>query len=138
MPRKLPLLALLAAAAALGISALSSAGGGKYPLDRAVTYRPGHLTAAPGGAAAALIRGAHLRYYRTRIFPIAANGRDDSFMKCPRGKAISGYFASDGGIVEDNSYPGPALKRWNFGLIDLTGAQGTAYTGIVCLEGIGD
>jgi hypothetical protein len=138
MPRRLLLLALLAATAALGFSALSSAGGGKYPLDRSVVYRAGHPSAPPGGAAISAIRGTHLRYYRTRIFQVAANGRDDSYMKCPRGKAISGYFASDGGIVQDNSFPGPALRRWNFGLTDLTGAQGNAYTGIVCLQGIGD
>ena len=137
MPRKLSILVLLAATAVLGLAAIGNAGGGKYPLHRAVTHRVGHLS-GPGGATTSAIRGAHLRYYRTRIFQVAANGRDDSFMKCPRGKAISGYFASDGGIVEDNSYPGPALKRWNFGLTDLSGAKGNAYTGIVCLEGIGD
>ena len=137
MPRKLSIFVLFALAAALGLSALSSAGGGKYPLHRSMTYRVGHPS-APSGATTSAIRGAHLRYYRTRIFQVAANGRDDSFMKCPAGKAISGYFASDGGIVQDNSYPGPALKRWNFGLTDLTGAQGNAYTGIVCLQGIGD
>ena len=137
MLRKLSVFALLAAIGGLGLSALSSAGGGKYPLQRSVTYRAGHPT-APSGATASAIRGAHLRYFRTNVFPVEANGRDDSFMKCPAGKAISGYFATDGGIVQDNSYPGPALRRWNFGVTDLTGTPGKAYTGIVCLEGIGE
>lgn len=137
MLRKPLLFALLAAIAVLGPSALSPAGGGKFPLHRSVVYRAGHPS-GPGGATASAIRGVHLRYYRTAIFQVAANGRDDSYMKCPAGKAISGYFATDGGIVADNSFPGPALRRWNFGLTDLTGSQGNAYTGIVCLQGIGD
>ena len=83
MPRKLSIFVLLALAAALGLSALSSAGGGKYPLNRSMTYRVGHPS-TPSGATTSAIRGAHLRYYRTRIFPVAANGRDDKLHEVPR------------------------------------------------------
>jgi hypothetical protein len=59
-------------------------------------------------------------------------------MKCPRGfKAINGYFGTDGGIFADYSALGTILRRWDFGLQDLTGQRGHAFLGIVCLKGIG-
>lgn len=101
--------------------------------------RSAHRAAAPSGASASGVRGAHLRYFRTVPFPVPASGRDDSYLLCPRRfKAISGFFNTDGGIVEDASFSGPGLRRWNFGLVNLTGVDGNAYLGIVCLSGIGE
>ena len=146
MRMKLGVVLAIAVVAALALSTTSIGGGTRVPtsvsnksaLGGAGTLRSGHEVAAPSGAGASLVRGAALRYFETNPFGVAANGRDDSYMLCPRRfKAINGYFSTNGGIVEDNSYNGPALRRWNFGLIDLTGVNGVAYTGIVCLAGIG-
>jgi hypothetical protein len=147
MPRTLLLIASTAIIAAIAFATPSFGGGAKGPTSidkksgfhaRDATHRAGHLVARPSGAAASFVRGASLRYFETDAFPVAPGGRDDSFMLCPRGyKAISGYFATDGGIVADTLSSGSILRRWDFGLIDLTGLPGAAFTGIVCLKGIG-
>jgi hypothetical protein len=77
-----------------------------------------------------------LKYFETNNFSITANGRDDSFMKCPRKyKVISGYFGTDGRIFADFSAVGGSLRRWNFGLADTSGLPGQAFLGIICLKG---
>ncbi len=147
MLKKLAATCITALAAVLAVAAVSVGGSGdgavaiseKRALQSTDFQRRGaRPTSAPADANTSAVRGAHLRYFRSDIFAVPAGGRDDSFMRCPRGfKAISGYFNSDGGIVQDASFSGPALRQWNFGLIDLTGVEGNAYLGIVCLKGIG-
>jgi hypothetical protein len=85
---------------------------------------------APGAAK----RGGGIRYFETDLFAIPADGRDDSFLRCPRrSKAINGYYGTDGGIVDDYLAVGANSSRnWEFGLIDLTGQDGQAFIGIVC------
>jgi hypothetical protein len=146
MARKLAVLAGLATIAAVAFAAPSLGGSSRLgTVDVAKTgfdsknahQRAGHAVARPSGATTSLVRGASLRYFETDVFPIAPGGADRSFMLCPRGyKAISGYFATDGGIVADTLSSGSILRRWDFGLIDLTGQPGAALTGIVCLKGI--
>jgi hypothetical protein len=146
MLKKLAITCILALTAVLAVAAVGVGGSGGGAVEigakrslRATDFerRASRPTSAPTGATASAVRGARLRYFTSEIFAIPAGGRDDSFMRCPRGfKAINGYFNTDGGIVEDASFSGPALRRWNFGLIDLTGVQGSAQLGIVCLKGI--
>jgi hypothetical protein len=147
MFQKVGLMAALAAIAVFALSTVSFGGSARVPtsvtnksaLDaKPMKERVGHRVATPTGATASFVSGAHLRYFETDPFPIAGGSRSDSYILCPNGyKAINGYFNTDGGIVEDRSYNGPAFRRWNFGLIDLTGVPGVAYVGIVCLNGIG-
>jgi hypothetical protein len=147
MLKKFAITSIAALLAVLALSAVSLGGDGdgavaiseKRSLRSAeFERRAAKSTSAAAGATISGVRGARLRYFVSDVFPVPANGRDDSFMRCPRGfKAIGGYFETDGGIVEDDSFHGPALRRWNFGLIDLTGVEGSARLGIVCLKGIG-
>ena len=134
-------LLLVAAVSCAGIAAGTalSSDSGKGPLHRATTLLPGHEVRAPSnGASTSAIRGAKLRFYESNIMGVPPNGRLDGVMRCPRTfKVINGYFATDGFIFADTSVQAPTnLRTWIFGLQDLSGIQGQAYVGIVCLKGI--
>lgn len=147
MLQKLGIASAITVIAVFAVSTASFGGSGDGPvalsakralLSADFEARSAHRAAVPRGTSISGVRGAHLQYFRTVPFPVPANGRDDSYLLCPRRfKAISGFFNTDGGIVEDGSFSGPGLRRWNFGLTNLTGVDGNAYLGIVCLSGIG-
>jgi hypothetical protein len=54
--------------------------------------------------------------------------------QCPsKHKALSGYFLSPGAIVLDASAIGEASARlWEFGLLNVSGADSSAIVGVVC------
>lgn len=58
-----------------------------------------------------------------------------SFLTCPAGKAISGFYATDRLIAVDHFAAAPPAQ-WEFGFVDLAGATGQAVEGIVCAKGV--
>jgi hypothetical protein len=68
--------------------------------------------------------------------PVPANGATDiTFLTCPAGKAISGFYATDRLIAVDHFAAVPPAQ-WEFGFVDLAGAPGQAVEGIVCAKGV--
>jgi hypothetical protein len=110
--------------------------------DETFTARAGHAVSAP--TADALARGisarratqTRVKYFESNSFDIPASGRDDFFMRCPRRfGAINGYWGTEGGIVADYSAVGrSSLRRWDFGLMNLTTGEASYFTGIVCVK----
>ena len=144
MLRKLAILALGAGLALVASSAITwgdSEGGdsgAKLPTKaESFKLRTGHPVPSPSvPVAGKAAKKPRLAYFETNNFFIPANGRDDSFMKCPRKyKVISGYFGTDGGIYPDYSAVARSIRRWNFGLNDESGLNGRAFLGIICLKG---
>lgn len=132
-------MSVVLACAGVAASSAVSSDDGKVPLHRATTPLPAHEVKAPSAAAtASAVPGARLRFFETAVMNVTANGRLDGFLKCPRTfKAINGYFATDGSIFPDYSAQMPGgVRRWGFGLQDVSGLPGQAYVGIVCLKGI--
>lgn len=131
--------AVLTAAAVLGIQSLSlgdSAGDPRVPAKaESPVPRAAHRVATPSASTDALLRraGARIKYFETDTFTVPGDGRDDSSVRCPRGHAaIDGYFGTSGGIVPDFMSIMNSPRTFGFGLIDLTGADGEAFLGIIC------
>jgi hypothetical protein len=139
MLKKLTLLVLVGVGVAAATATIAFGGGtarlpmkAESPQPRAV-----HPVRAPSALASKRPKAhrARVLYFETDPFAIAANGRNDSSVRCPRGTtAINGYFGTDGGIVEDYSAVSANLRSWEFGLIDLTGQDGSAFIGVVCFK----
>jgi hypothetical protein len=142
--RKRVAVLILGTVLVLGASAAISWGGGssnpKLPTKpQSFTYRAGHEVQTPSKRTAArgTTTGIKLRYFETNEFPISPNGRDDSFMRCPRRfVAINGYFGTDEFIFPDYLASGNSLRVWDYGLQDTSGLRGHAFEGIVCLKGV--
>jgi hypothetical protein len=139
MLKKLAIIGLGVGLALAASSALSWGGSGAKLPSKAETFQPraAHPVESPSGRVASrTTRGSrpHLKFFETNNFSIPADGRDDSSLRCPRTyKAITGYFGTDGGIFPDYLAQGPSgLRRWDFGLQDLSGQPGHAFIGIVC------
>jgi hypothetical protein len=136
--KKLATLAALSAGAVLAMSALGWGGGNSRVPTKAENFSPRavHPVAAPSVSLKRGGGGAGIKYFQTDPFTVPGEGRDDSFVRCPRGhKAITGYYGTDGGIVADWFTVGAESSRnWEFGLIDLTGTDGEAFLGIVCKD----
>lgn len=91
---------------------------------------PSARTAVPRGR-----KGTKLKIFESNVFGVSANGREDVFMKCPRGfVAINGYFGTDGLIFSDYSAQAPNVRIWELGLADLSGENGQAFMGLICLK----
>ena len=136
--RKLILLGATALVAVVATSAVSWGGANARIPSKVEVPEPRtvHEVATPSVAGVAKGGGGRgIRYFETDFFAIPADGRDDSFLRCPRRtKAINGYYGTDGGIVADYFAVGVnSLRNWEFGLIDLTGQDGEAFLGIVCV-----
>ena len=117
---------------------LSWGGSGERLPTKAESFEPREVerVASPTVRGAKVAKKPKVSYFET-IDPIVipADGRDDTFLTCPKGKAINGYYGTDGGIVADYLAIGEfSAKDWDFGLIDLTGQEGSAFLGIVCLR----
>ena len=136
---------IVAGAAALSLIAVFAAssigdeGSGRTgALDRDYDRVPAHAVGAPSASGSA-IAGASakgkpkVKYLETDAFAVPVAGRDVS-TQCPaKHKALSGYFLSDGGIVLDASAISTTSPRiWGFGLLNLSGADGSAIIGVVC------
>jgi hypothetical protein len=90
----------------------------------------GGESADPGSAAV------QIRYRESARYSLTAGANRDFSLRCPRGwKAIEGYFASGGGIFEYNSSPG-SLRRWEFGVANLTSDVHSVVFGVICLKGV--
>jgi hypothetical protein len=86
--------------------------------------------AGPGSAV-------QLRYRESGRMDVAPGANKVFSLRCPRGwKAIEGYFDSDGGIFEFRSTPG-TLRRWDFGVVNLTSNERSVSFGIICIKGVG-
>ena len=136
---------VLAAAVSVAVAGSIALAGGDSKLpgkDETFTARAGHVVGGP--SADALARGlsarratqTRVKYLESQSFDIPAEGRDDFFMRCPRRYgAINGYWATEGGIVADYSAVGrSSLRRWDFGLLNLTTAEVSYFTGVVCVK----
>jgi len=67
---------------------------------------------------------------------VPANGATGiTFLTCPAGKAISGFYATDRLIAVDHFAAVPP-SQWEFGFVDLSGVDGQAVEGIVCAKGV--
>jgi hypothetical protein len=76
--------------------------------------------------------------YFTAATPLAvpANGATEiTFLTCPAGKAISGFYATDRLIAVDHFAAAPPAQ-WEFGFVDLSGVPGQALEGIICAKGV--
>ncbi len=139
MFKKFGILALGAGLAIAASSAMSWGGSNAKLPAKTEGFEPmrGHAVSAPSTKVAAKrAKKPRLRYFETNDFTISAGGRDDSFMKCPRRyKVIDGYFGSNGLIFADYSAVGPTIRRWDFGLANVTDSSGRAFLGIICIKG---
>lgn len=89
-----------------------------------------------GGAPSDGGSAVQLRYRESARKTLTAGAERDFALRCPRGwKAIEGYFASGGGIFEYNSSPG-SLRRWEFGVANLTSDVHSVVFGVICLKGV--
>ncbi len=117
--------------------------------DKVVPARPVHKQVERISAAEAQASGAALQRgrsggkkvkvsYFTASTPttVPAGGATAiSFLTCPAGKAISGFYATDRLIAVDHFAAVPPAQ-WEFGFVDLAGAPGQAVEGIVCAKGV--
>jgi hypothetical protein len=106
-------------------------------LDRSVDRVSAHRVHSPSAAASSSVgasakRKPKVKYFETADLAVPAEG-DLVSTPCPAGhKVLSGYFLSSGGIVLDTSVLGGSAREWVFGFLNLTGAPGTAFVGVVC------
>jgi hypothetical protein len=138
--RKLILAAVVALAGVGAFAAISLGDEGSARLellDGGVDRVSAHRVHAPSAAASSSVeasakRKPKVKYFETADLAVPAEG-DLVSTTCPaRHKVLSGYFLSSGGIVLDVSVLGGSAREWVFGLLNLTGAPGTAFVGVVC------
>jgi hypothetical protein len=134
---------LLTAVALVGFGAFAATGLGgsdaKVSTGPPVTKEVKRVSGAEARSAGAVT--AHLRHrFRVRYFIatqptfVPASGATPiSVLACPRRwAAISGFFRTDRAVVADHFFKAPAIRRWQFGFVDLADAPGQAVEGIVC------
>jgi hypothetical protein len=107
-------------------------------LDRDYERVPAHAVSAASASGPAIADASakgkpKVRYFETEAFAVPVAGRGVS-TQCPaKNKALSGYFVSSGGIVLDASAISETSPRiWEFGLLNQSGADGSAIIGVVC------
>jgi hypothetical protein len=137
--KKLGILAI-GAGVVIAVSSTISWGGSNSKLPtkaESFELRRGHPVSSPSTTLAGkAAKKPRLRYFETNNFTISGSGRDDSFMTCPRRyKVIDGYFGTNGLIFADYSAVGPTIRRWDFGLANVTSTSGRVFLGIICIKG---
>ncbi len=128
-------LAIVATFAAVGL-----AGQGResvtpgHPRISVEAHRVGHPSASVSTVAGkkALKK---VVYVETPVFATPPAGGFTS-LTCPKkSSAVSGYFGSDGGILTDYNALGPnGVRDWDFGLINIAGADVATFLGVACIK----
>ena len=144
MTRKLAI-AVVVALAGIGVFAAISVGDEDSTrpdvFDRSFERVAAHATDAPRASASASVQASakgkpKVRYFESSPVPIPAP-RADYTTGCPRKhKVLSGYYTTSvtsGVIVPDiSAVSEESLRKWTFGFVNATGADGTAIIGVVC------
>lgn len=131
--------AALSLAAVFAASSIGDEGASRGPaLDRDYDRVPAHPVGTPSASVSATAGASakgkpKVRYFETEAFAVPATGAAVA-TPCPsKHKALSGYFISTGAIVLDASAISETSARiWEFGLLNVSGADGSAIIGVVC------
>ena len=109
--------------------------------DRSFERVAAHATDAPRASASASARASRkgkpkVKYFESSPVTVLAAG-GDFVTGCPRKhKVLSGYYTTSvtsGVIVPDiSAVSEESLRKWTFGFVNATGADGTAIIGVVC------
>lgn len=134
-------LLLMTAVACCVIAGAALAGGNSKLPAKAEAFAPfaGHRVSGPTAAvdSARRAKGPRAIFIESNAREIEIDGRSDGFMRCPkRMKAINGYFGSEGGVVLDYSARGTQARRWEFGLLNISGEERQFFVGTVCMRGV--